>query len=140
MENLFKLLYYSNYKIQEKFLTEIVKKELLSEEYYKGNLEVEIENIFSRTKDEAKRLHLLADYVKVEYAQYRNDDIYDEIFKVREKLILTDVPGDVHLADMMRDLAEWIMEAGYRVDCYEVAKALIEKYKKENKASKKKAA
>ncbi len=138
MENLFELLNDIPAEIEKagkKFFTDALIIALIQEEF--GGLDGAIKNIFDQTKDESKRVYLLADYIRREHAHFREADIYEELFNLSVSLKNS---KNEHLGDIIRSLADWISKTTFSVDCFEVAKALINRYKKQNKVSKKKAA
>ena len=73
----------------------------------------DIENFFENTKDEAKRIYELAEYIRCEYVEC-----------AEFKLIVNKENDNQRYADKLLD------HLIYSVDCYEVAKALINRYKR----------
>ena len=114
---------------QDHFFTEAVTSILQSKEY---DINEDIGGIFLQTKDESKRIHLLADYIRCEYVEFMQENISEELYKWSRNL------SDEKMQGFIRNLADWLDTITFSVDCYEVAKTLISRYKKQKGISGKK--
>ena len=126
--NFFNALRCDNAKALDNYCTETMIKSLIENE--EGLVE-DIEGYFQGTKDESKRIYLLADYIRYELVEIEEDYI-DGAYNQHLK-------SELHTKHKETSQAFELLNCLiYSVDYYEVAKALISRYKKQKGISNRK--